>query len=390
MALPPDAVGSITWPESPFPVAVPAPLTEAHVERARELLAAVPEEPSIPNRAIAEELRSERERVAERLEDDVDEPWPTDELSEWRGRRNGAATFRGSSRAAAGEDDSEAVTERRRAVRDDLSSFVADHEYRAPSPLESVLAHAPIEELVADCRRRTRPDPTYPADPVAHPFRAGDAVGRVELARATLDDARGLRDAYVAERPEASPQWAALIEASDELRISVGRTRSTVRDVLDADEPPFDTDLAGTVGRSQFMAARGRVESAASEHEEHLHDGDYAIAVIVAGRALAAIEALRATVDGIRNGAYQDDVTVESVTRTADRAREAIAAIEESEDQKLAALIARPVFSTFEDAPALIEEGYTDAVQLQGELALTELYARAVPGATEFVIDRLG
>jgi hypothetical protein len=389
VTLPPDAVGSITWPESPFPVGIPDSLTEAHDERARELLAAVPETPSIPNRAIAEELRSERERVAERLDNDVEEPWPTDKLSEWRGRRETAATVWGSYRAATGENDSEPVTDRRRAVRDDLSSFVADHEYRAPSPPEAVLAHASIESLVTDCRRRVRPEPAYPADPVANPLRAGDAVGRIEHARATLDDARGLWEAYVSERPEATPQWAALIEASNELRRSVVRTRSTIRDVLEVDEPPFDADLEGTAGRTQFRTARRRVEAATSDHEEHLRQGDYATAVIEAGRALAAIEALRATVEGIRNGAYQDDVTVESVTQTADRAREATAAIKEGGDEKLAALLARPVFSMFESAPNLIEEGYTDPVRLQGELALTELYARAVPAATEFLVDRL-
>ena len=389
VTLSPDVVGSITWPESPFPVEIPVSLTEAHEERARELLASVPEDPSIPNRAIAEELRSERERVAERLRNDVEDPWPTDGLAERRNRREAAATVWGTYRGATGEDDSNSVTDRQRAVRDDLGSFVADHEYRASSPLEAVLTHAPIEALVAECRRRARPNPTYPSDPIAHPFRAGDAVGRVEDARATIDDARGLREAYVSERLEASSQWTALIEASDELRISVARTRSTVQDVLEADESPFDADLEGTPGRTQFMSARGRVESATSDHEEHLRRGDYATAVIEAGRALAAIEALRATIEGIRNGAYQDDVTVESVTRTADQAREAVTAIEEGGDQKLAALIARPVFLTFESAPNLIKEGYTDPVRLQGELALAELYARAVPAATEFLLERL-
>jgi hypothetical protein len=111
--------------------------------------------------------------------------------------------------------------------------------------------------------------------------------------------------------------------------------------------------------------------------------------VIEAGRALAAIEALKATIEGIRSGAYQDDVTAESVSRTADRTREATAEIEGSEDRRLAALIARPVFAIFESAPDLITEGYIDPVRLQGELALAELYVRAVPAATEFIVDRL-
>jgi hypothetical protein len=106
VTLPPDVVGSITWPESPFPVEIPASLTEAHDERVRELLAAVPDDPSIPNRAIAEELRSERERVTERLDNDIDDPWPTDELSEWRSLRKAAAAVRGTSAGAGGSPHS--------------------------------------------------------------------------------------------------------------------------------------------------------------------------------------------------------------------------------------------------------------------------------------------
>lgn len=389
VTLSPDVVGSITWPESPFPVEIPVSLGEAHDDQAREFLAAVPEYPSVPNRAIAEEVRSERERVAKRLENDIEEPWPTEALSERRSRRGAAAAVRGTYRAATGEDDSESVTNRRREVRDDLWTFISDHEYRARSPLEAVLAHAPIEALVADCRRQVRPDSTYPAEPVAYPFVAGDTVGRVERARATLNDARELRATYVSERSEVSTQWAALIEVTKELRLSIGRTRSTVRDFLEVDDPPFDADLEGTAAQPQFMEASIRATGSVTSYDEHLSQGEYATAVIEAGRALAAIEALRATIEGIRNGAYQDDVTVESVTRTADRARDATTAIEESEDRNLAALIARRAYAIFEAAPDLIERGYTDPARLQGELALAELYARAVPAATEFVVDRL-
>mgnify|MGYP000504203474 FL=1 len=226
-------IGSIAWPESPFPVAVPVSLVNAHRERSRELLAAVPSEPSVPNGAVAREVRSNREHAADRLGDEPDESWPTEELSAWRGRRNEAACVLGTYRAATGEDDAAAVTERRQRVRDDLGSFVANHEYRASSPLEAVLAHAPIEDLVGDCRRRVRPDPAYPSDPVARPFQAGDAVGRVELARATLADARRLREAYLGERSEAIPRWTALIDASKRLEYAASRTRSSVTDFLD-------------------------------------------------------------------------------------------------------------------------------------------------------------
>ncbi|QSG05188.1 hypothetical protein [Halapricum desulfuricans] len=390
VALPAATVEPISWPESPFPVAVPSTLAETHRDRARELLTAVPVDPAVPNSAVAEELQSDRERAADRLETDTQEPWPTQELSRWRDRRHAAATVRGTYRAATGEDDAEAVTERRRAVRDELSAFVSAHEYRASSPLEAVLVHAPIEELVSDCRRRTRPGSGYPADPVADPFQAGDAVGLVEFADATLADARGLRDAYLADRSNTSAQWVPLSDTSEQLQIALAHTRSTVQDFLEHDEPPFDADLDGTAGRWLFTEASRRVETMAEEHDVYRDDGDYARAILVAGRTLAAIEALRTTIDGINGDAYRDEVTVESVTRTAERAREALAAIDASESPELAAQLCRPALDTVELLPEVIEEGYADAGRVQGELAWAELYARAVPAATAFVSERLG
>lgn len=388
VSLPPDVVEPISWPESPFPTPIPSSLARRHRERATELLGTVPRDPSVPNGAIAEELRSERDRAADRLEEPTDESWATEQLSEWRHRLNAAATVRGAYRAATGEDDAPTVAKRRQAIRDDLHAFVSDHEYRASSPLEAVLAHAPIEALVADGRGRVRPSPAYPADPVADPFQAGDAVGRVELARATVDDARRLSELYRTERSDARSQWGSLIGAADRLRFTVDRTRASVDSVLDADERPFDTDLEGTAGRWLFDSTSRRVVARADAFAASRDDGDYATAVVEAGRTLATIEALRTTTDGIRDGAYQETVTVESVSRAAERARDAIAAIEESETPKLATLIARPAIEFFHAVPESIEEGYADAPRVQGGLARTELYARAVPSATASVIDR--
>ncbi|MFD1600348.1 hypothetical protein [Halobellus rarus] len=382
-------IGSLAWPESPFPVTVPVSLVNAHRERSRELLAAVPSEPSVPNGAVAEEVRSNRERAADRLDDAPDESWPTEELSVWRGRRNEAACVLGAYRAATGEDDAEAVTEQRQGVRDDLGSFVANHEYRASSPLESVLAHAPIEDLVGDCRRRVRPDPAYPSDPIARPFQAGDAVGRVELARATLADARRLREVYLGGRSETTPQWTALIDASRRLEYATSRTRSSISDFLDREELPFRADLDGTAGRWLFRRASGYVEAKTEEAREHRNDGRFAAAVIEAGQILAGIEALRATINGLRDGAYQSEVTTESVARTADRVQEAMSAIGESENPRMAAQIVRPTLGTFEYVTNLIEEHYADAPRVEGDLAWVELYARAVPAAAEFVVERL-
>lgn len=387
--LPRDAAGSVQWPDAPFPVEVPSRLADSHRERVETLLAAVPTDQSVPNGAIAEELRSKREHAAERLDEPVEEPWPTDGLETWRDRRTEAAKVLGAYRAATGDNDADEIDAQRRSVREALGSLVADHEYRASSPTEAVLAHAPVEALLATCRERTRPNPTYPDDPLAHPFRAGDAVGTVELARATLVDGGRLRAAYLAERDEPPSQWSALIETSDRLELAVSRSRSTVRDFVDVDESPFRADLDGTPARSLFRRASGQVRAATEDQDEFRDDGDYALAVIEAGRSLAAVEALRASIEGIRDGGYQGSVSVESVEKAADRARTAIAAIDESEDIRVAAQLARPALGTFEYLPEYIEEGYIDAARAQGDLAWAELYARAVPPATAFVVDRL-
>ncbi|SMO78613.1 hypothetical protein [Halorubrum cibi] len=385
----PGAVEPVEWPASPFPVSVPESLATTHEARARELLDAVPAEPSIPNAAVSRDLRNERERTAERLEAGADRPWATGRLAEWRGIRSDAATVRGAHRAAIGEDDAAATRERRRAVREDLASFVSDHEYRARSPLEAVLAHAPVEDLIASCRRRVRPRREYPADPIARPFRAGDVLGRVERARATLDDATGLLEAYRTQRAETNSQWTSLIASADRLRAAVGRERATVGEFLARDDPPVDDDLRGTAAGRLFTEASYRAESLAEDVEERVDDGAVATATVEAGQALVAIEALETAVEGIRDGAYRDPVTTDSVDRTADRARESLAGVAESDDPRLAARIAEPALQTHESAARRLGEGYADPARIQGDLALVDLYARAVPPATRFVLDRI-
>ncbi len=390
ISIPANAVEPVEHPDPAFPVPVPQSLAEDHRERARTLLEEVPAEPSVPNAAVAEELRADREHTAGRLSEEVEVSRPIERLSRWRSRRNGAASVRGAYRAATGEDDAVRVRERRRAVREALGAFVAAHEYRAATPLEAVLAHAPVEDLVADAHGRTRPDPGYPRDPVARPFRAGDVLGGVELAEATLEDARGVREAYLGERAGANSQWAAVIDATRRLRLAVYRTRTPLQEFLDVNEPPFEADLAGTPARSFFRRAQGAVETGTSDHDQRRFAGDHANAVLEAGRLLAGLATLRTAIEEIRDGAHQEEVTVQSVTRTADRAREAIVAVEETGDPRLATRILRPALLTYNGIPDRLEEGYGDAARIQGELAWAERYARVVPDATAFVIDRLG
>jgi len=382
-----DDIGPVAWPESPFPVAVPGSLADAHEARARALLDEVPTEPSIPNEAVAADLGSDRERAASGIDRAVDDPWPLGALAAWRRRRERAATVRGAYRAATGDGDAAAAAERRQAVRADLRAFEADVTYRARSTREAVLAYDPVESLLADAERHVRPTPAYPDDPVGEPFRAGEAVGHVETARATLDDATGLREAYLAERSGTTARWTDVAAAAEALGGSARRTRGAVRESLSG--VPSGDDLQDTVARELLRETEWIVESRIDDIDGAMDRGAYATAVVAAGRALAAIEARRAAGEAIRDGAYREPVTRASVRATADRARAAVADIEEAEAPRLAAAFGRPALDRIRYASDLVEDGYGSVVRVRALLVHAVLLARSAPAAATFVAERL-
>lgn len=385
-SLPPDAVEPLGWPASPFPVSAPGSLADAHETRARGLLAEVPADPDLPNAAVAAAIGDDRERALRRADQDVPDQWLVDTLSAWRRRREDAAAVCGAYRAATGDDDTSELAARRRTVRDDMGALAVDLEYRAESPAEAVLAHEPVESLLAECARHVRPRVTYPADPVAEPFRAGEAVGHVERARAAVADADGLREGFLGERDGASSQWASLVAAADELQSSVSRTRTTVRN--EGGAPPDDEDLSGTVAQELVAVTDRRVESAVDDVKRASAAGEYATAVAESGTALAAIEALRTANAAIRNGEYRDSPSESSVRSAAERARKAVQEVIDADDS-LATRLVRPGLEAIGYVGDRIEEGYGSVRRTQGELASVALYAGAVPAATEFVRGRL-
>lgn len=392
VSLPADAVGSIDWPASPFPAAVPASLGETHESRTREMLADVPAEPDVSNAAVATEISDERERTRERADADLQDQWPVDDLDAWRRRRGDAAEVRGAYCAATGNDDGSDLVTRRRGVRDDRTALAGDLEYRAESPAAAVLTYEPVESLLAECARYARPEVTYPADPVAEPFRAGEAVSRVERAEAAAADAEGFREAYLDERggPDGTaPRWASLVAAAEALRGSVSRTRSTVRERTGGGEPLDDEDLSGTVAQELVAVSETRFESAVEDVERATEAGDCATAVVEAGTALAEIEAYRTAVEEIRDGEHREDPTEVSVRSAAERARATVGEVVAGDDPLVTRLV-RPGLQVFGYTADRIEEGFGSAPRrTQASLAYVDLYASAVPAAAEFVRDRL-
>ncbi|GAA0715255.1 hypothetical protein J2744_002156 [Halorubrum trapanicum] len=387
-SLPSDAVGPIDWPASPYPVTVPASLADAHETRAREMLADVPADPDVPNAAVAAAVGDDRERALRRADAAIPEEWPVDTLSAWRRRRGDAAEVRGAYRAATGADDGSELAARRRAIRDDRGALASGIEYRGESAVEAVLAYEPVESLLGECASYVEPRVTYPADPVAEPFRAGEAVARVERAAAAAADAEGVREAFLSERDGAAARWASLVAAADGLRGSVSRTHATVRERTDGEDPLGDEDLSGTVAQELAAVSETRVESAAEDVERAIDAGDHATAVIESGTSLAEIEALRATVEEIRGGEHRDAPTEASVRSAAERARTTVSEVVDRDDP-LATRLVRPGLEIVGYVADRIEEGYGSARRSQAELAYADLYASAVPAAAAFVRERL-
>ncbi|TKX75888.1 hypothetical protein EXE46_01960 [Halorubrum sp. GN11_10-6_MGM] len=387
-SLPSDAVGPVEWPASPFPVTVPESLASTHESRTRELLDAVPAEASIPNEAVAAAIGDDRERASRRANAEIPDGWPVDDLSAWRHRREDAAAVRGAHRAATGTDDGVDLAARRRAVRDDRGALASGLEYRAESPAAAVLAYEPVESLLAECARHVEPRVTYPDDPIAEPFRAGEVVGHVERARAAASDAEGLRDAYLDGRDGATSQWASLVAAAGQLRGSVSRTRAAVRRRTNDGTPSGDEDLSGTVAQELLAVSGRRAESAVTDAERAADAGEHATAVIEAGTGLADIEARRRAVAEIGDGRFREVPSESSVRSAAERAHTAVRdAVERG--GPLARRLVRPGVETLAYVADRIEEGYASPRRTQAELAYVDLYAGAVPATTAFVRERL-
>ncbi|RLM50612.1 twin-arginine translocation signal domain-containing protein [Halorubrum sp. Atlit-28R] len=387
-AVPPGLVDAVEWPPAPFPATVPDSLAAAHQSRARDLLDAVPAEPSLPNAAVAAAIADDRARAVERVDAEPTDPWPTEALAARRRARGTAATVRGAYRAATGVDESADLAARRRTVREDRAALAAGLEYRAESTAAAALAYEPVESLLAACARHLVPTVRYPDDPVAAPFRAGDAVGDVERARAAATDAAGLRDAFHGDREGIDPQWASLVAAAETLDGSVRRTRAEVRRRTGDEAVPTDEDLSGTVAQELAVATERRTASAVRGVERASDDGNYATAVIEAGTALATVEARRRAVEAIRDGGHRNPPSESSLRSAAERAREAVAAVDGGDP--LAARFVRPALASLGRVADEVDAGYADPRRTQAELTYAALYARAVPPATAFVRERLG
>ena len=368
-------------PATPFTAESITERVRTHEQRAAELLAEVPADPSIPNEAVRERLDAERPETAPAATPPADESamrW----LDEWRGHRSRAATVWGIYRAATGTDDSTLVTERRRTVRRELGAVSGDMPYRGPDPIAAALSHAPIEGLLRESHNYVQPRRAFPEDPVAAPFRAGEIIGDIERARGALADARTL----VPDDGEAN--WETLARGAGRLRSSIGTTTDGLEPYLDRRSDAFGFELTGT-DRRLFREGVTALEYQRRDSRAASDDGRYATAVLQTGRALVSAEVLSAVVTGIRDGRFPDEPSADELRAAATAARTALSDREQTPGAGLAEALMRPAVYRQRGVIEEMADGYRNSAAAFAEFTHAAMHARGVPAATEYILAQV-
>lgn len=381
---------------SQYPAPVPDQLAVAHQERAASLLADVPSELSFPNEVVTYRLSDMRQSVAAELADAAVGDATLESLGAWRHERGDAAEVRGAYEAAQGEASRAAFRERQETVRGRLGSFRETWAHRGHDVVEAFAVHREVERRVAAGRRYLVPEHSFPSDPQSSVFDVGRLVGEVERASGEVDDAVGLRDAYVDSSME--PQWADIASAAGNLEHATHATRRPVEPYVsrDASVDGFERDVEGTPARQLFEETNLLVRGARSRAEDALERGGYASAVGLFGWELVGLVAMSGVVDAIQAGEYGLPASTDAVVDHREAAAAAVMDAFDVEPPLVSAVVAEPAwrelvegdqeladrraYESAEEAP-----DRRDVVHAVGHYAAAEHVARAVPA----VVDRV-
>lgn len=390
-------VAGRTVPPGPdaFPVSVPDAMPERHRERARDLLATVPERPDVPNGVVARRLREEREHVTEHLRERSDAATGLGRLSSARGDRGDAAELSGIYRAAVGEIDRETVADRRAGIRAGLRRFREEWDYRGADPASALVVGAELEDLAGTIRRHAEAWPPVPADPATDVFRVGELLRDVELGEASLADAGILRERYLDGSGDDPRSYRSAITAAAhrlDRRASWASRRLHEFDDVRAADLPFDRSIEGTPAERLFRHAQHYAGIDDPRDGEALRDGDHATAALEAGRTLAGVRAFRAVLDAIEAGEYGPPDESDRVTAAYEEAVAALETAREVAPTAVSAELTWPAREAIEDGRYGLDESNGRSRDVHDAIAMfayARLYAEEVPDAVAAVVDAL-
>ncbi|MFC5367499.1 hypothetical protein [Salinirubrum litoreum] len=388
---------SVPTPPSTLPISVPTERFTAHEERTRELLDAVPSDPSLPNGRVTQRLADAREQVASELAEGVASSADTGSirLGRWRHVRADAAEVAGQYRAATGEVSREAVRTNRERLRQSVHEFQVDWQYAAPDPAAAVALHDEVETLLGVAERATRPRRQFPVDPVANVRLAADLLAELERGRAALRDARALVTAMRTDGDDLAGYRPQVAAAASRLERVVDVTEDRVREYVDPEgtdpNSVFERDVRDTPAVSLFDRARDDLTWRLDDLDGARAAGETATAVREAAFLLTGYEALADAVDAIESEAAltMPPADAGAIETHRDRAVDALESASAVTPHAVSRWLARRAAGGLREGDRRLEEADgTDVYTVDratGAYGWVRLFAETIPETTAFV-----
>lgn len=395
-----EGLASIAERDAPSRLdSLPITVTDEYVasgrERVEELLDPIPASVAeeIPNEAVAEYIADARDTTRDRLDGLAEAVSNYDRIGSLRSARREAGTAAGAYAVVQGDrtpadafEDLDHAETRLSALRDGLTRTGDD-------PERAVRVYAAIERRLGGAENHLETASRTPTA-MAEVERVGETDGRVEWARASLDDAEHLLARQAAEMTAQNDDRSfdetfrtgarALLEDAEADLDALPDELGDASTVL-FESPVEDTprDMVGADAVRSAYASEGRVE-------DHLAVEEYARAFEFAtrlGHALETIDRLQVLVD--EEDGLQRPADLEGVSTAREEAIDAVETIRAEIDTEIlpgwvldAAVdrIGRADLTLERDAERNPERA---AVRAVGEYGFATQRARAVPAAVE-------
>lgn len=405
---------SFPRPPAAFPVSIPSSAFDRHRSRIRTLLDEVPTSPALPNGALSAKLSERRSEVTERFrslsggsaeqsdgsesESALDRATPRERLEDLRSVRTDAAGLNAAYRAATGEIDLQRLRSRRETVRSALDEFRRSWTYAGASPLDALVVHNAIEDLVMDVRYSLRDGASLPERPRDAPFEVRQFAASVEDARATLADAELFRTIHRESAAEPTSYRETIRKTAEQLseQYEITAAHADIHEYTQSEEPPFDRSIEGTPAGELYQYAREHVG------EEFIREPTLsrqpANRSLEAAVGLAGIYTFRSVVEGIRAGSYGVPDSVGPIAEAYTDAVDALRMVWEGEPRALRLELDWPAtesasaWEEFRDELSEREGGELSTYVVSdtyGGLLYAYRYATYVPPAAEHLLDVL-
>ncbi|UPV76367.1 hypothetical protein M0R89_19600 (plasmid) [Halorussus limi] len=320
------ASDSPSVPET-VPVEIPRSDIDSGLARARDLLGSVPaslDAEAIPNGAIRRRLARNRDEAEKSIDAVSEAASPLEAIDRLGDARESARSVAAAWRAIDGDLAPEDLRRSAEDIWVALNRFRYAWDYLGTDPVRALVVHATVEGRLRTAtgsaeRVVGRGRPT-PDDPLA----VGELAGRLEVARAAMDDMATLYDP-IRKSGDTRTFRSGFVRAVDALEAVIDARR---RRLPDADPRTPSAYVDGNVEGTPVGHAIGDLAEELTHHDDFERErrtDDYATTILAGHGTLARLRAL----ESLRQRVAADEhVTVESVADVRTLRRRAVDAIE--------------------------------------------------------------